>query len=181
MIYVALLRGINIGPHKRISMARLRGSFESLGFTSVHTHIQSGNVVFASAKTPPQALAKKIEAGIAKDFGFESTVILRTREELERIVVGNPFLKRTGVDPSRLHAYFLAEAPTAAERAELQKLASPPDESLLAEKEIYLLLPDGVAKSSLFHNPLERRLLRRATMRNWRTVTALREMAVQAR
>ena len=46
MRVAALLRGINIGPHKRIAMPALRGIVESLGHTDVETYLQSGNVVF---------------------------------------------------------------------------------------------------------------------------------------
>jgi uncharacterized protein (DUF1697 family) len=55
-IYVSMLRGINVGGHKRIKMDLLRASFEALGFASVKTYIQSGNVVFKAGKPSPTAL-----------------------------------------------------------------------------------------------------------------------------
>jgi uncharacterized protein (DUF1697 family) len=69
-IYVAMLRGINVGGHKRIKMDQLRASFEALGFEQVRTYIQSGNVVFKTRKLSSVALSKRIEEKILSDFGF---------------------------------------------------------------------------------------------------------------
>ena len=48
--YIALLRGINIGPHKRIKMEALQRALQELGFEDIRTYIQSGNVVFKTAR-----------------------------------------------------------------------------------------------------------------------------------
>ncbi len=56
-VCVAMLRGINVGGHKRIKMEQLRKSFEALGFERVKTYIQSGNVVFNTAKVSPAGLS----------------------------------------------------------------------------------------------------------------------------
>jgi uncharacterized protein (DUF1697 family) len=81
-IYISMLRGINVGGHKRIKMDDLRKSFEGLGFEQVKTYIQSGNVVFKAGNTSSVALGKKIEARIVSDFGFSASVIVRTGAEL---------------------------------------------------------------------------------------------------
>ena len=111
--YIAMLRGINIGPHKRVKMDKLRASFEDLGFDSVKTYIQSGNVVFKTSKSSAASLSKKIEKKLIEDFGFSVSVILRTRDEMETIIRDNPLLKEKGIDPSKLHVAFLSEAPSA--------------------------------------------------------------------
>ena len=59
-----------------------------------------------------------------------------------------------------------------------ERLTAAPDQSRCLGKEIYLYLPNGVAKSSLANNPLERRLLKRGTIRNWRTVSNLYQMCL---
>src|SRR5207245_3566222 len=69
-VYVALLRGINVGGHKRVPMDQLRKLCEGLGFGQVKTYIQSGNVVFKARKTDPAALSKRLEKEILKHFGF---------------------------------------------------------------------------------------------------------------
>ncbi len=175
-VYIAMLRGINVGPYKRMKMDQLRASFEALHFTRVATYIQSGNVVFSAGKLPTSVLSKMIEAKLLESFGFPVPVISRSRKEMERVIHGNTFLNARGFDPSKLHVSFLPQAPAAPARRELEKLTTPPDRSHCTDKEIYLYLPNGVSKSSLVNNPMERRLLG-ATMRNWRTVIALGEIA----
>jgi uncharacterized protein (DUF1697 family) len=175
--YVALLRGINLGPNKRVKMDALRKSFESLGLKNVQTYIQSGNVVFKAGKSSSAALRKKIEERIPKDFGFSALTILRSQEELGKVVAMNPFKQRE-VNPAMLHVIFLAETPDAAALKQLEGLTKAPDKSCCLGQEIYLHLPNGYAHSSLLHNPLERKLLTRATTRNWRTVNNVYQMCL---
>ncbi|MFZ0959219.1 MAG: DUF1697 domain-containing protein, partial [Candidatus Sulfotelmatobacter sp.] len=96
--YVAMLRGINLGPHKRVKMEALRKSFESAGLRNVQTYIQSGNVVFKAGKTSSATLRKKIEEQITGDLGFSSLTILRSQEELGKVIKANPFLKQAGAN-----------------------------------------------------------------------------------
>ncbi len=175
-IYVALLRGINLGPHERMKMERLRESLAALGFGQVQTYIQSGNVVFKAGKASPASLGKQIEDRILADFGFPAAVILRTQEELGKAIANNPFLKRRGIDIASLHVTFLAEEPAPPALKALEGLTAKPDESCCVGKEIYLHLPNGMGKSSFMKSPIERRWLKAATTRNWNTVNALYEM-----
>lgn len=176
-VYIAMLRGINVGKHKRMKMDQLRASFEALGFTEVKSYIQSGNVVFRAGRISPSGICGKLEERIVSDFGFSASVISRTRDEMEKIIRGNPFLRDSRFDQSKLHVTFFAETPSAPALKELEQLTTKPDQSHGTGKEIYLYLPNGVSKSSLVNNPLERRLLNDATMRNWRTVNSLYEIA----
>lgn len=88
MVYVALLRGINVGGQSQVAMPKLKATFESLGCQQVSTYINSGNVIFSDARTAAQ-LVPLIEKGILKDFGLEIRVILRDlatiRELCQRI------------------------------------------------------------------------------------------------
>ena len=77
-IYVAMLRGINVGRGKVVKMERLRASLGKLGFGGVRTYVQSGNVVFQSEQKSAAEISKKIEAKILRDFGFAVPVILKT-------------------------------------------------------------------------------------------------------
>ena len=175
--YIAVLRGINIGPHKRMKMDKLRSSLESLGFEEVRTYIQSGNVVFRAAKLSDGALAKKVGDSLRRDFGFSPEVITRTGEEMGRVVQNNPLLKEPGIDLSKLHVVFLSGPATSASLKELEQLTRPPDRMRSHDREIYFYFPNGVSGSSLWKHPLDRILTVSATMRNWRTVTKLYEMA----
>jgi uncharacterized protein (DUF1697 family) len=177
MIYISLLRGINLGGHKLVAMDKLRAAVEGLGCTAVRTYIQSGNLVFRARKSSPEAWSKKIEALLLRDFGFPVLVITRTRAEYEALVRKNPLATEKDADGSKHHVCFLAGAPLPAVRKEMEKLTTLPDRMHCGQREIYFHLPNGFAKSSLLHNPLERRLLKAATTRNWRTVNALLVMA----
>jgi len=180
-IYISLLRGINVGGHKRIKMDQLRASFEALGFESVKTYIQSGNVVFKSGKTSPAALSKKIEAKILKDFGFPVSVMTRTADELRNIVASNPFLKQGGIDPEKLHVMFLSEAPAPAALKELTAVTVSPDRCHCSGQEIYFYLPNGVSKSVLWNSPVDRILAVVTTTRNLKTVNSMHQMCQDGR
>lgn len=177
MVYIALLRGINIGPHKRMKMEKLRASCDALGFTNVKTYIQSGNLVCQAGKLSPDAAAKAIEAQIVKDFGFSADVIARAGEEWKQIVAGNPLLKEPGVDASKLHVLFLSETPSAEAIKKLTTIVKSPDKVRHKSKEIYFYFPNGVSGSSIWKHNLDRVLGISGTMRNWRTVNTLYAMA----
>lgn len=176
-VYIALLRGINIGAHKRMKMEKLRACCEGLGFENVKTFIQSGNVVFRAAKLSPAAVSRKLEELIVRDFGFSADVITRSKDEMAKIIETNPMLKHRGIDVKYLHIVFLSHAPDAAAIKRLESLTLAPDKVHAAGKEIYFYFPNGVSGSSLWKHPLDRVLGLSATMRNWNTVNRLYEMA----
>ncbi|HET7893122.1 MAG TPA: DUF1697 domain-containing protein [Candidatus Sulfotelmatobacter sp.] len=175
--YIALLRGINVGPNKRMKMEKLRASCEGLGFEEIKTYIQSGNIVFRAPRLSPAALSKKLEECISRDFGFSADVITRTSVEMEQIIKKNPLLKEIDVDPSKLHVVFLSEKPPAASLKKLQGLTLPPDRTRNLDREIYFYFPNGVSGSSLWKHSLDKVLSVSGTMRNWNTVNKLYEMA----
>lgn len=177
MVYVALLRGINIGSHKRMKMEKLRASCEALGFKNVQTYIQSGNIVCQAGKLSSEAAAKKIEAQIEKDFGFSADVIARTGEEMNQIVTGNPLHKEPDVDAAKLHIVFFSEAPSTEAIKKLEAIVKAPDKVRHKGKEIYFYFPNGVSGSSIWKHNLDRVLGISGTMRNWKTVNSLYEMA----
>src|SRR5690348_899277 len=107
MVYVALLRGINIGPHKRMKMEKLRASCAAIGFTNVRTYIQSGNLVFETHNVTSAALSKRMEECIVCNFGFSADVFVRTREEMGKIIRRNPFLKSPPNSLQKVHVVFL--------------------------------------------------------------------------
>ncbi|MFJ4953565.1 DUF1697 domain-containing protein [Streptomyces sp. NPDC088760] len=187
--YIALLRGINVGGSARIAMKDLRALFAGMGFEDVRTYLQSGNVVFrapiATASAPalaapgtqrPADLAASIEKRIADDLGVPCTVLLRTGDSLARTLAANPYLGRED-DPAKLHVTFLAQEPTAEQAARLGVPAGETAVFTLVGDEIHLHVPDGYGRTKLNNTFIERHLGMRATTRNWRTVTALHELA----
>jgi uncharacterized protein (DUF1697 family) len=179
--YVSMLRGINVGGNKLVKMDKLRHAVEALGFEQVKTYIQSGNVVFKGAKQSSDKVSKQIEECILKNFGFPVSVISRTLDEIAEIVENNPLLKRSSIDPEKLHVVFLSKAPSAAALKKLAEVTKLPDQSCCVGKEVYLYLPNGVSQSSLWKTPLDRVLSVNVTTRNWKTVNRLHEMCVECR
>jgi uncharacterized protein (DUF1697 family) len=179
MVYIALLRGINVGAHKRMKMDKLRASCEALGFKNVRTYIQSGNVVFQASEASSEAVGKKLEAEILKTFGFSSDVIARTAKEIKQIIESNPLLKEAGVIAEKLHVVFLADAPMPDAKKKLEALTLPPDKVRHSGKEIYFYFPNGVSGSSIWKHSLDRILGTSGTMRNWKTVNTIYQMAAE--
>uniref|UniRef100_UPI0011789D76 DUF1697 domain-containing protein n=1 Tax=Brachyspira hyodysenteriae TaxID=159 RepID=UPI0011789D76 len=79
--WIALLRGVNVGGHRKLPMARLREVVADLGHRDVATYVQSGNVVFTGPDDEPEEVAAGLEDGLARAFGFGVRVVLRTRDE----------------------------------------------------------------------------------------------------
>src|SRR5215469_6013134 len=125
-VYISLLRGINVGPHKRMKMGKLRASCEALRFEQVATYIQSGNVVFRGAKLSPDTVSKKIEKQIECDFGFHADVMTRTADQLKKIIRSNPLLKEAAVVESKFHVVFLSDAPGGEAIKKLESLTLAP-------------------------------------------------------
>ena len=172
---VALLRGINVGGRTKVAMADLRALCTDLGLADVVTYIQSGNVVFRSAKKP-DTIARGLEERIRAELGLEVTVVVRTAAELAKAVRGNPYV-RTERDTQRLHVLFMDKTPARTRVAALDPDRSPPDEFTVRGREIFLRLPHGFGRSKLTVDWFERQLGVRVTARNWTTVNKLLELS----
>ena len=179
MAHVAMLRGVNVSGQKIIRMERLRASCAALGFRNVETYLQSGNIVFVTARQPPSSLATRICDRIRRDFGFDVPVIVKTSGEMADVVAHNPFLRKRGIDVSKLHVTFLAAAVSPAALKNLETLAKPPDRFHAGPREIYLYCPGGYGRTALSNTAVESALSVTATTRNWKTVNALFAMAKQ--
>jgi uncharacterized protein (DUF1697 family) len=158
MKHIALLRGINVGGKNKVAMKDLAAACEAAGATAVRTYIQSGNVVFDGAA----AVAWRAQAEIAKRFGVPA--VLRTSAELAKVIDAAPF------PVEHLHVGFLDSAPRA---VALDPARSPGDAFAIHGREIYLHLPNGMARTKLTNAWFDRQLAAVSTFRNWRTVLAL--------
>jgi uncharacterized protein (DUF1697 family) len=112
MLYIALLRGINVGGH-RVTMERLRGLFAELGLQQVRTYIQTGNVFFEAPEQDRAALTQRIEQHLHAALGYEVPTFLRTVPEFEQLLARNPFAPLNVTEDMRLCVMLLtAPAPT---------------------------------------------------------------------
>lgn len=182
-IYIALLRGINVGGKNKIKMAELRQALERIGLERVQTYIQSGNVLLES-DTREDELREQIEREIAATFGITLTVVLRTAEEWERIVTQCPFADSELAEAAAtckgesFHVALLPEAPA---HSGVERLAAAAESSedayAVAGRDVYLLFRRSIRDSKLA-NQLPK-LGVAATVRNWNTVMRLLELARQ--
>ena len=90
MIYVALLRGINVGGNTKVEMPRLRAILEDLGYNKVSTYINSGNAFFETSDTDHRQIESKIEQAITKEFGHRLHVVVRNLDDIENIINNLP-------------------------------------------------------------------------------------------
>ena len=172
--YVALLRGVNVGGKNKLPMADLRDIFTAAGCAAVQTYIQSGNVVFEAAQDLAERVPEIVTRAIRRRFGYETAVVMRSSEELRRVVSSNPF--DTSGDPRFLQVAFLEDTPGAEAVSRLDPQRSPPDAFAVRGRNVHLHYPNGVARSKLTNEYLAAQLQTVSTMRNWRTVLSLLEM-----
>jgi uncharacterized protein (DUF1697 family) len=156
-------------------MPALRERLTAAGLADVRSYLQSGNLV-VSTDAPPGELARACEAQIAEDFGLGISVLVRTREELAKVVSGNP-LAKVAINPKRYQVSFCAVEPDPVLVERLGALAVPPEQFVAVGRELYAWHPNGVARSRLWAELASRRLEVTATARNWTTVTTLLAMA----
>ncbi|MET9696596.1 DUF1697 domain-containing protein [Streptomyces sp. NPDC006529] len=177
--YAALLRGINVGGHKKVPMAELRQVLAGLGHTGVRTHLQSGNAVFTTARADadPAALARVLEAAIEEHFGFRVPCLVVDGAHLRAVVAACPFPADT-LEGRQLHVTFLSGQPDEERFAALDAQAFLPEEFRLGDRVVYLYAPEGLGRSKLGEVLARPALLKGldATSRNWNTVTKLVEL-----
>ena len=165
---IALLRGINVGGNKMVTMSDLREIAGRLGLRDARTLLQSGNLVFRSDKAPAQ-----IEKVLEKELDAVD-VFVRTAEEWAAAVARNPFPAEAKSDPGHLLVMFLKEA----RNASAVEAAIVGREVVRADgRQLYLVYPDGVGTSKLTHTLIEKKLGTRGTARNWNTVLKLAALA----
>lgn len=179
MRYVALLRGINVGGHKKILMADLRKLLSANSqLNNVQTYIQSGNIIFDSDSSNINDLAYNISTYIYKEYKFEVPVLIKTHTEWEYALNNNPFIMEdVTVDVKKLYVTFLSDTPIKvnAETA-LSQLDFYPDKFILQDNLIFSFYPNGPGKSKMTINIFEKILKVSATSRNLNTISKILEL-----
>lgn len=176
-VIISLLRGVNLGPHRRLKMDELCAVYESLGVENVRSYVQSGNVLFRSGEGATAKLAARIETEIEKKFGFRPAVILRTTGDMRGVVAHNPFANRRGIEPNRLLVTFFAQQPSPATVEKVRALTSDPEEIHLRGREAYIYYPNGLGRPKVPWTTLEKLLQVVGTGRNWNSVSKLLQIA----
>jgi uncharacterized protein (DUF1697 family) len=171
--YIALLRGINVGGHKQVSMADLRDLLTQLGLANPRSILQSGNLVFQDRARKGAQLERLLEQEVRTRLDLQADLIVRTAGEWKAVVAGNPFRKEALRDPGRLLAVFFKDVPENKAVEALRAAITGPERVHAKGREAYIVYPDGVGRSRLTHTLIERKLGVRGTGRNWNTVLKL--------
>ncbi|MEK6481224.1 DUF1697 domain-containing protein [Catalinimonas sp. 4WD22] len=180
MTYVAFLRGINVGGHRKIKMQDLQFSLARMGLNNVKTYIQSGNIVFSASENKADYLSKEIEVSIEKDFGFEVKVIVKNGAQLKEIITKNPYLSDESADISKCYLTLLTDISKKEQAELLSALKFPHDEFHLMDDIIYLYCTNGYGKTKLSNDFFEKKLKQPATTRNWKTMLKMLEISENA-
>jgi uncharacterized protein (DUF1697 family) len=176
-IYIALVRGINVGGHKQVAMAGLRDLCADLGFTGVRSLLQSGNLVFRADPRDGVRLERLLEAETEKRLGLRAGFHVRNAREWQAVVEGNPFAREAKADPGHLLVMFLKDAPRTRDAEALRAAITGRETFRVRGRETYLVYPDGVGRSRLTHALIEKTLGTSGTARNWNTVLKLAALA----
>jgi uncharacterized protein (DUF1697 family) len=171
-VYVALLRGINVGGKNSLPMKDLAAMFEKAGCSHVTTYIQSGNVVFKADAKLAQQIAGIISKEVKKGFKLEVPVVVRSAGELLKISQKNPFFKKGGTVDT-VHVAFLLHTPHQTAIQSLDAQRSPGDAFEVAGSEVYLHCPKGFGRTKLTNQYFDSKLGTTSTIRNWKTVLKL--------
>ncbi|MEU4273043.1 DUF1697 domain-containing protein [Streptomyces sp. NPDC026092] len=177
--YAALLRGINVGGHRKVPMAELRSVLEELGHRDVRTYLQSGNAVFTTDAdgASTDELTTALQDAIEKRFGFRVDCLVRDAAYLAAVADSCPF-PAAELEGKQLHVTYFSE-PVGPERiASIDQKAFLPEEFRLGDRVLYLYAPDGLGRSKLAEALSKPALVKGivATTRNWNTVMKLVEM-----
>lgn len=183
MKYAAFFRGINVGGKNMVNMAQLKKLFSDIGFQNVRTYIQSGNVVFDAEEDAAQA-SEKIRRNFYDVFGFDCTVMLRTSQEIEKIIDSLPFSGQKISDAEaadttveHLYVYLMDGSDIREKFNELVSNYSGHDSISLGTNEVYLLCHESIrnSKPAVLLNKLNVPL----TSRNWKTMCKIREIITE--
>jgi uncharacterized protein (DUF1697 family) len=167
---VFLLRGVNVGGRSTLKMADLRALAESTGLTNVETYLQSGNLV-ATTRGSASAAGAALRAAVADATSLDPGIATRSASQMRAVVERCPFEQHADV-----HVAFLVDGAT-----RIAPTVHPsdfePEQWSVSGRQTYLLLPNGIGRSKLATALSKGRAGALATVRNWRTVTALARLA----
>jgi uncharacterized protein (DUF1697 family) len=171
--YIALLRAVNLGGKTMIGMADLRALLAELGLAEPRSLLQSGNLLFRSEGRTAADLESLLSTETEQRLGLKTDFFVRTADEWDAIVAGNPFPAEAESDPGHLVVMALKAAPEAAAVAALQAAIVGRETVRAVGRQAYLVYPDGIGESKLTIQRIEKALGTRGTGRNWNTTLKL--------
>ena len=174
--YIALLKGINVGGHKKVPMAELRELLSKSGFENVQTYIQSGNVILQSNNSDISKIESDIEKSIEDYFGFEVSVLVKTRQDLQRIFDDSSF-----TEDKKKASYFMMfhDCPSDDLVKEASEKVYEGEEYKIINNCIYYYYEKGLGKAKFNVNFFERKFKTFATARNYNTMVKILSLSAE--
>ncbi|EIJ38233.1 hypothetical protein JoomaDRAFT_1215 [Galbibacter orientalis DSM 19592] len=172
--FVLLLRGINVGGHRKVKMAELKVVLQELDFQNIATYIQSGNVIFSTEETNISKLKHTAEEAIKVHFGFAVSCFIIPKETFLTIIENNPFIETEEI--TKLYITFLNETPNPEKLETLKTFESSDELFILKNNTLYFCYENGYGKAKIANPFIEKKLNLQATTRNWKTMMKLLEM-----
>jgi uncharacterized protein (DUF1697 family) len=176
-LFIAILRGINVGGHNKLKMAELRAALEADGFANVQTYIQSGNVVFEPQTKSTNKISDAFTGLIQKHFQLDVPVVIRSSSAFAAVPDNNPWAGDSRFDEQFLSVAFLAKKPAKTKLAQLSDPSADCDHFKVVGSDIYLYCPNGASKTKLTNNFFEKELGIVCSTRNWRSIGKINELA----
>jgi len=175
MVFVALLRGINVGGNNMIRMSSLKASFEKMGFKDVTTYINSGNIIFRSKEGDARKLERNIERMLSKEYQLECKVVVRSFSEIANLVEHLPE-NWGGDEQRRYNVMYLRHSIDSADVLDLLELKKDIEEVLYcAGTLLWSVQVSDVTRTSM--NKLAgKKIFQDMTVRNLNTTKKLYEL-----
>lgn len=175
--HIAFFRSLNVGGKNVIKMAALTALFTKSGAKNARAYIQSGNVIFESAREA--SVMKGVSKALRDEHNIDVPVTLRAPDALREVLAKNPF---AGADNKLVLVLFMVEAIPEARLAGFDLKRSPPDEIRVEAnaRELYLHCPAGIAKTKYTNAYLDKALGSASTGRNVNTLEAIAVLASRA-
>lgn len=175
--WICLLRGVNVGKARKLSMGALRGALTAAGLTDVRTYLQSGNVVASSRLSTPERVSALVRQVLASQFALDDVpVVSRLSTEMDEVIASNPFGVEAAQRPHMVRVIFLAAAPHAT-RVETLLSKQPLGENCrVVGDHVYVDYGDSSQVAGRTAADVIRALGVDGTERNWRTVLALAQL-----
>ena len=174
-VWIALLRGVNVGGANRLAMADLRAMAGSLGWSGGRTLLQSGNLIFENDQGDGAVLEADLAAALATRLGLDVEVMVRDGPAWRAALAANPFVEVAREHPARLAVVALKTAPAADARTRLDAAIRGPERAAVIGREVFIHYPAGMGGTRLTPAVIDRALGVRGTARNWNTAVKIAE------
>jgi uncharacterized protein (DUF1697 family) len=173
--FVAFPRSINTGKRK-VLKEDLLGIAKDAGFKEARTYLASGNLLLLGDHEGGEALERRLEDALEARIGLRTDFMVRTPEDLRRIVDGNPFKAEAEDHPSHVIVNFLKAPLPEGDEDILRAANTGPERFVVAARELYIDFPISMADSVLDRDWKKTKRNPLGTTRNWNTVLKLAEM-----